>query len=498
MLENFREELENSSDEELYLERVGNLSSTLFQELLEHSAEGLFFLDKQLKIQEVHSSAVSRFLNCPHPAGENLIDLLQRLIPEETLRRCNEYLTYLFSADLDIETVEELNPLIDYEFQYENEQGIWQTSYFLSFRFRRIYIKGRLSGLAGSIRDVTKEVRLKRELAHNKANARKQLEWLVNILHVDSETLRNFIDGAEQELSHVESMLKQPRGNGEFRSLLERIYRSVYIIRGNAALIDLKFFADHGQSFLDLLNTMQAKPHLTSHDFVPLVIRLKELRATLDEVKSIFDSIGQFHDRFRAKRSYESDLMIDALQRLIETVSKDLGKQVQLLHNDFDAILIPFHLRKDLKEILFLLIRNAIYYGIEGPEARRSINKNPMATIHLATFFKNGLLGIALRHDGRVLKIERLIEKMLLENGNGFANGENWEHADLSRLIFMPELSSAQRLEMVSGTSLDLDMLKKRVKQIGGRIKISFTSGEFIEFTILLPLQRGKKKGKKA
>ena len=494
MLEDCREELGEPSGEEWYPERAGAISTTFYQEILAHAGEGLFFLDNQLLIQPVHSRAVSRYLDCKAPAGKSLIELLQKLVSVDTLDRSKEYFRQLLSAEIDPQTIEETNPLVDYEFQYENEQGVWQASYFLTFRFRQICRKGNVIALAVSIRDVTHEVHLRKELEHGQLKAEKQLEWLVNILHVNGKTLKEFITGAEQELEHVNSLLKQPRANNQLRSLVERIYRSIYIIRGNAALTDLQFFVDHGQHVLDLLNDLQAKTHLTPHDFTPLLIRLKDLHSTLEDIKSIVGSIGQFHKRFRAKRAYESDLLLDSLKGLVKTVSEDLGKKVRLLHDDFAANLIPFSLRKDLKKVLFLLIRNVIYYGIETPENRRSVNRNPVATIQLATFIKNGLLGIVLRHDGRVLKIERLIEKMVLEAGNGLPGGENWEHADLSRLIFMPELSSAQRLEMVNGTSLDLDMLKKRVKEIGGRIKISFTSGEFIEITILLPLQRGRKK----
>ncbi|HQU70814.1 MAG TPA: hypothetical protein PLG66_00895 [Calditrichia bacterium] len=261
-----------------------SIHSLFLEGVLEHAGEGYFLLDSALVVQNPLSRSAMRCLGEENPVGRPFLKILENKVTGEIIERSREYLTLLFDPDLDEETLGEINPLAESEFCYENKRGLWEESSQLRFSFDRLFEDGQVRGILGRVRDVSHEHELQKRLNSTEHQVRQQMEWLVNILHVESSALREFLAGAERELQNIEERLRTPGKPGEYPQVLEDIYRSVYIIRGNAALMDLSFFTEFGHQFLNLIADIRQKTAPGAHDFIPVVVRVKELRSTLTEV----------------------------------------------------------------------------------------------------------------------------------------------------------------------------------------------------------------------
>jgi chemotaxis protein histidine kinase CheA len=396
----------------------------------------------------------------------------------------------MFRSDLDEDVISELNPLTETEFFYEDEWGIWTSSKYLSFNFKRVIENNEITYLIATTRDVTEKVLLTKRVQHIEEHTKKQMEWLVNILHVEPEMLKEFFIGVEHELSVIEEVLKNAKDSKNHKELIEKIYRSLLIIKGNASLLDLRFFTDKTTQFIEKLTKLKSKTDLSGTDFVPIVVSLGDMREILREVKTIFKRISHFHNHFRVKRAYESELLVHSLKSLISNLSMQLGKEINFDYKEFDALAIPYAYRQMVRDILFLLVRNAVLYGIEDGGQRISTNKNPKAMIKISSAINNGFLGLVLKHDGRIERIERIIQKLVTYKPNERLPDNSIEGIQVTQLLFMPNLKIDDEREVIESYSMDMELLKRKLRDRGGRLKITFTSEDCCEFKVLLPLKK--------
>lgn len=462
------------------------------ENILNNAEEGIFFLNKFLELNRYYSKSIERILGITNLEEKNFIDILENRIPSQIIENTKEFLKLMFQDDLDEEVIKELNPLIETEFFYEDEWGIWTTSKYLSFNFRRVKKSDSIKFLLTTVQDVSEKVFLNQKLKMTEDRTQKQMEWLVNILHVEPEMLKEFFVGVEHELIRIEEVLKNSKDSKNHRELIEIIYRSLFIIKGNASLLDLRFFTEKTNQFIEKILSLKNHDDLSGADFVPIVVSLGDMRDTLVEVRTIFKRISHFHIHFRIKRNYECELLVNSLKSLIKNLSKQLDKEVDFDYKDFDVLAIPYNYRQMVKDILFLLLRNTILYGIEEIALRKSINKNPHAMIKISSFVDNGFLGLKLKHDGRIDRIERMIHKMISKKNNDKVLESSFEGVQVTQLLCTPDIEFSKDNEALENYSMDMELLKRKLKEKGGRLKITFTSEDHCEFTILLPLSRIK------
>jgi len=462
----------------------------MMQQILHHAREGIFFLDKNFIIQKYYSVVLHDILGVNNLEGKNLIHLLENRIPTQIIENTKEFIQLMFRSDLDEEVITELNPLVDTEFFYEDEWGIWTSSKYLTFTFRRVVEENEIKLLVITSKDVTEKIVLTKKIQQTEDRTQKQMEWLVNILHVEPEMLKEFFVGVEQELANIEEILKNAKDTKSPRELIENIYRSLFIIKGNASMLDLRFFTDRTNQFINKVIKLRNKPDIIGNDFVPIVVSLGDMREILKEVQTIFKRISHFHNHFRTKRTYESELLVHSLKQLIISLSKQLGKAVKFDYKDFDALSIPYSYRNIVRDILFLLVRNAILYGIEDFDQRKSSNKDPSAIIKISSMINDGFLGLVMKHDGRIDRIERMIQRLVTYEVDEELPEASIEGMQVTQLLFTPSIQMDDERQLEASYSMDMELLKRKLKEKGGRLKITFTSEDCCEFKILLPLRR--------
>lgn len=140
-----------------------------------------------------------------------------------------------------------------------------------------------------------------------------------------------------------------------------------------------------------------------------------------------------------------------------------------------------------LRDILVQLTRNALTHGIENPEMRMLSGKDEYGTIDLSLKHEGESLCIGFRDDGNSFDFTAIRAKAV-EMGKGIESEvQKWTASKLIRLIFEPIFSTADVSTLHSGRGMGMDIIKQRIKKVGGQLRVNYSPGQFTEFKIIFP-----------
>ena len=139
-----------------------------------------------------------------------------------------------------------------------------------------------------------------------------------------------------------------------------------------------------------------------------------------------------------------------------------------------------------LADPLTHMIRNAIDHGLEDVEGRTAAGKPKEGTIRLAALHRSGRIVIEVSDDGRGINRER-VRKIAVDRGL-IAADANLSNEETDNLIFLPGFSTADTVSDISGRGVGMDVVRRSIQQLGGRISIASTPGKGSVFTMSLPL----------
>ena len=171
--------------------------------------------------------------------------------------------------------------------------------------------------------------------------------------------------------------------------------------------------------------------------------------------------------------------------RLIRDLTRKSGKKVELELSGEDTEL-DRTLVEALADPLMHMIRNAADHGIETPAERAANGKNPVARIALKAFHQAGHITVQLSDDGRGLNRARILSKAI-ERGLVPSDAQLTD-AEVYNLIFEPGFSTAEKVTDISGRGVGMDVVRRHVQKLRGRIEIQSTPGKGATFSIKLPL----------
>ncbi len=173
------------------------------------------------------------------------------------------------------------------------------------------------------------------------------------------------------------------------------------------------------------------------------------------------------------------------MARLVRDLSKHSGKPVDLVLSGEETELD----RKVVEEIndpLMHMVRNSVDHGIESAEARVRAGKRPEGRLSLSASHQGGNIVIAISDDGGGLNTQKILQKAI-ERGL-VAPGEHLSPSDIHQLIFKPGFSTADQVTEISGRGVGMDVVRRNIEALRGRIDIQSTPGQGTTFLIKLPL----------
>jgi signal transduction histidine kinase len=270
------------------------------QDILESVSEGLFLLDRDGNIGHEHSQSLETIFQGADLAHRNFLDVLRPLVSDGTLQETADYLGILFREHVNLKLVATINPLDQVQAEFRDSG----TKKYLAFQFTRVHDKHRaLSHVLVTVKDVTEQVLLSRQLEQSKQLAEEQMTILLAILHIDPESLRYFLDSAEQALKKVNQTLRQ---YGEHRQLFPKQYRLaildilpiVHGAKGEAALLGLTLFEKKLHAFEDLISELRGQSNLGGEHLLSLTVHLDRMLADVQTVREMVDRLVDLRQTF--------------------------------------------------------------------------------------------------------------------------------------------------------------------------------------------------------
>jgi two-component system chemotaxis sensor kinase CheA len=173
------------------------------------------------------------------------------------------------------------------------------------------------------------------------------------------------------------------------------------------------------------------------------------------------------------------------MERLARDLSRDFGKKVNF-HVSGEETELDRTVVEDIGDPLVHMVRNSLDHGLEMPADRIAAGKNEAGSVLLRAFHEGGNIVIELSDDGRGIDPDKILAKARKQN---LIN----ENAQLSRdeilnLIFLPGFSTAEKVTSVSGRGVGMDVVRRNIEKLRGKIEITSEVGRGSTFRIKLPL----------
>ncbi len=173
------------------------------------------------------------------------------------------------------------------------------------------------------------------------------------------------------------------------------------------------------------------------------------------------------------------------MARLVRDLARKAGKNVQFTTEGEDTE-IDRNMVEMLNDPLVHMIRNAVDHGVEPTEQRQETGKNPTGVVSLRAYHSAGNVVIELIDDGKGLDRDKILAKAR-ERGIIESERELTE-SEIFGMIFHAGFSTAEKVTDVSGRGVGMDVVKKGIEALHGRIDVTSKVGEGSTFTMKLPL----------
>jgi two-component system chemotaxis sensor kinase CheA len=173
------------------------------------------------------------------------------------------------------------------------------------------------------------------------------------------------------------------------------------------------------------------------------------------------------------------------MARLVRDLGVQQGKDIQLILEGEDTEL-DRNIVEELGDPLVHMIRNSADHGIEPQAERLAEGKPPAGTITLRAFHRGGFIVIEIQDDGRGLNPDRIRMKAI-ERGL-VKPDDNIDERAIFDLIFAPGFSTAEKITDLSGRGVGMDVVRRNIERMRGKIEIESAIGQGTTFTISLPL----------
>ncbi len=211
----------------------------------------------------------------------------------------------------------------------------------------------------------------------------------------------------------------------------------------------------------------------------------KEQADLLHDVESLDLQMRELQDGVMSIRAQPVKSVFSRMTRLVRELSASLNKEAKLVINgentEIDKTVI-----EELADPLTHMIRNSMDHGLEMPDERETAGKPREGTIRLAAEHRNGKIVISVGDDGRGINREKVFKKAV-EKGLVSADATP-SNDEIDNLILLPGFSTADQISNVSGRGVGMDVVVRKIQNMGGRIGITSVPGKSSQFNLTLPL----------
>jgi two-component system chemotaxis sensor kinase CheA len=445
--------------------------------MMDNLKVGFFLIDQHYTIQGQYSVCLETMLESKDLKGRDFIGLLATSLKESEQESLKDYFAMVVNRSFDQSVLEDINPL--QEFAYSGTGGEEKT---LSCGFAPVNQGNKTVYILGTMQDITVETALQRQLAQEEQKLQEEMRALFEMIQVEPRVFSDFLEDLEYEFDRIHKILED-RSQATSKAVVD-LYQSVHAIKSNALIVGLNNFSMKVHELESKIKDMREQKAIAVEDMLGLAMEIEQLMLEKDKFKNTIDKIRTFKVSSGTKQ-YEQ-VLVESLNRAVQRAAEDLGKQVRVVVDKREPGLLEHGPRRQVKDILLQLVRNAVCHGIEAPDERREKGKEVVGLIQLRIREKEDKLQIKLKDDGQGInfdKIRERAERLQLIKGEEMGRDKN----RLLQAIFTAGFSTADEAGLHGGRGIGLSLVWERIRDIGGSIKVQTEAGKGTAFILYIP-----------
>ena len=459
--------------------------------LLDNTGQGFLSFDKNFVIQKEYSKECHNIFDTDQIHGKLIQDLL--LQDEDKKVEFTDWMGRAFDGVLDFSLIVEL-AIKELHFDH----------HFFSVEYRLLQIDHH-----ESIMMILTNVTEQRDLEKVHQRDQSYVKMILSVLRYQ-EQFRAFYDDFSKVSLTMDSLLENVK-DLESEEFFQEFFRNIHTLKGTSAAFDMidlqdalhvlesylqeknyqiedfqSYFDNIKDSFHKVVNQLKkdlgnAIEFYQKRIFVPAI----DFTKALDAIKS--NNPGLHRELSLYILDPISDLF-DPYVLLIQQIADQQEKMLHPLEVEGDPIFVDLDAYQDLNTSLVHLFRNAVDHGIEEPELRDEMGKDPEGKIQVHIQQVDQRIKITVTDDGGGINPE-FIGKSLIKKGlKTDQEVELMSKQELINAIFLPGFSSRDEVSSTSGRGVGMDAVKHAVDQLNGSIVIESEIGVGSKFLLDIPL----------
>jgi two-component system chemotaxis sensor kinase CheA len=443
---------------------------------------GLFLMNKDYVIQGAYSKALEDILGTDELEGVKLTNLLSSSIKAKERDTLEDYFNMVLNRSFDTKMLEDINPISEFAYtvEHSNEEKTLRSSFTTVDRGHGEYF------ILGTLEDVTAAKLLEQQLAQETARREEEMRALFQVIQVEPRVFGDFIEDTEYEFNRINDTLKTKELSAQ--EVMVDIYQSIHAIKSNSLILGLDNFGDKLHRLESQIKEIRDKGDIGFEDMLHITVEIEKIMKEKDKFRDTIGKIESFHAAAGGSRRQDRYVLVETLTKACEKAAAALDKKVKFIVDELDGVVLERGPRRIIKEVLTQLVRNSVYHGIEAPAERTSRGKNSAGTIRLSIKCEDNKIHIKLSDDGRGLNFDKIREKALELHILQKEDADDKNH--LLQAIFAPGFSTADGTDMHAGRGIGLNLVRERIKDLHGSIKLQTEPEKGTVFNLFIPLEK--------
>jgi two-component system chemotaxis sensor kinase CheA len=239
---------------------------------------------------------------------------------------------------------------------------------------------------------------------------------------------------------------------------------------------------DRLDRLIDMVGELVIAHSMVAQDDIVLDQAHHELQKKITHAGKI---VRELQDLSMSMRMVPFKATFQKMARVLRDVAHKSGKEISFI-TEGEETEIDRNMVDVISDPLVHMVRNAADHGVEPPQIREQHGKPRGGTVRLAAYHTGGNVVVELQDDGGGLHRDKIVEKAkargLIESDHGMSD------AEVFNLIFEPGFSTAEQVTDISGRGVGMDVVRRSIESLHGRIDISSEVGKGTTFAVHLPL----------
>lgn len=205
-------------------------------------------------------------------------------------------------------------------------------------------------------------------------------------------------------------------------------------------------------------------------------------------------NINELQEEIKRMRMLPLATITATFGRIVRDIARDQNKQINLVilgeETELDKRVL-----EQIKDPLIHLLRNAADHGIETPEKRQQAGKPATGEITLAAKQQGNNVIITIDDDGSGLALDKLRQSAVRKGILNQAEADELDDDAAAMLVFNSGLSTSPIITNYSGRGVGLDVVRKNIEDLHGKLRVDFKPEQGTTFSMTLPLTLASSRG---